>query len=150
MNSGASLCREPIEVGAHAHHHAQARVGERLSQEFGEAPPLVLSGARVKLLALIDIEEEGRRLGLTELLAAALGGVDQVGEGRLALHRLDPVKLPLDALRVGRVELPGVEKAIDQRLDRLRAGLQRQKAPLPAVLEDRRPGVGPRASPGQA
>ena len=112
------------------------------ANEFGEAPPLLLPGAGVKLLALIDVEKKGRRLGLIELLAAALGGVDQVGEGRLALQQLDPLKLPLDALRVGRVELPSVEKTIDQRLDRLGAGLQREEAPLAAVLEDRRPRLG--------
>ena len=135
--------QRPKKVGAHAHHHAQARVGERLGKEFGEAPPLLsLSGARVKLLALIDIEEEGRRLGLAEFLAAALGGVDQMGERRLALQELDPPMLPLDALRVGRLELPSLEETFDQRLDRLGAGLERQKAPLPAVLKDRRPGVG--------
>ena len=57
---------------------------QRLREEFGEAPALALLGAHVKLLALIDVEKEGRRLGLIEFLAAALGGVDQVGQRRLA------------------------------------------------------------------
>jgi len=38
---------------------------------------------------------------------------------------VDPVMLPLDALRIGRVELPCVEEAIDQRLQRIGAGLER-------------------------
>ena len=109
---------------------------------MGEAPPLLLSGARIKLLALIDVEKEGRRPGLLEFVAAALGGVDQVGEGRLVQQKLNPTLLLLHPLGIGGRELPSVEEAIDQRLDGLGAGLQRQKAPLPAVLKDRRPGVG--------
>src|ERR1700722_3994068 len=65
-----------------------------------------------------------------------------MGEGRRALHWLEPLKLPLDPLRVSRVELPCLEKTFDQRVDRLRARLERQKAPLAAVLKDRRPRVG--------
>jgi hypothetical protein len=74
----------PIEVGAHAHHDAQARVGQRPAQKFREAPPLMLLGARVKLLALIDVVKESRRLRLPELLETGLSRVDQVGKSRLA------------------------------------------------------------------
>ena len=132
----------PIEIGAHAQHRAQARVGQRLRQELGKAPPIAFASARVELLALIDIEQESRRLRLIELRAAPFSGLDQIGEHSLALQRLDPAALPLDALRIGRLELPGVEKAIDERLERLGAGLERQKAPLTAALEGRRPGLG--------
>src|SRR5208337_1778713 len=125
-----------------AHHHAQARVGQRPAQELGEAPAVSFCGARVELLALIDIETEGRGLRLVELRAAALGGVDQIGELRLALQKLDPALLLLHALGIGRPELPGVEEAIDQRLDRLVAGPEREEAPLPAVLKDRGPRAG--------
>ena len=62
--------------------------GERLRDEFGEAPPLALPGAHIKLLALIDIEKEGRRLRLIEFLATAVGGVDQIGQRRLAVEKL--------------------------------------------------------------
>ena len=95
---------------------AQARVGQRLSQELGEAPPIALFGARIKLLALIDVEQKGRRLRLTELLEATLGGVDQMGKGSLALEKLDPAKLQLHTLWIGRRKLPGVKETIDQRL----------------------------------
>ena len=125
--------------------------GSASRQEFGEAPPLRLFGARVKLLALIDVEKEGRRLGLTELHAAAFGGLDQIGERRLAVQKLSIQSCcRFVALGIGRLELPGVEEAIDQRLDRLGAGLERQKAPLPAVLKDRRPCLGRSALSGQA
>jgi len=63
---------------------------------------------------------------LIEFLATAVGGLDQIGQRRLAVEKLvDPVMLPLDALRIGRVELPCVEEAIDQRLQRIGAGLER-------------------------
>ena len=73
------------EVGAHAHQHAQARVAEPLREHFGEAPALALLGAHVKLLALIDVKKEGRRLGLIQLLVAALGRVEQVPQRGLAV-----------------------------------------------------------------
>ena len=110
--------------------------GSASRQQFGEAPPLALLGAHVKLLALIDIEEEGRRLGLIELLAAALGGVDQVGQASPCPAKARSSHAAAST-RSGSValELPGVEETIDQRLDRLGAGLQREKAPSPAVLK---------------
>ena len=130
------------EVGAQAHHRAQTRVGQRLREQFGEAPALPLLGAHVKLLALVDVEKEARRLGLIEFLAAALGGVDQIGQRGLAVaQQLDPAMLMLHPLGIGCGELPGVEERLHQRLERIGAGLERQKAPLAAVLKDRRPRI---------
>ena len=135
--------QRPEEVGAQAHHRAQTRVGQRLRDEFGEAPSLPLLGAHIKLLALVDVEKEARRLGLIEFLAAALGGLDQIGQRGLAVaQKLDPAMLLLHPFGIGRRELPGVEERFDQCLERIGAGLKRQKAPLPAVLKNRRPRIG--------
>jgi hypothetical protein len=59
------------EVRPHAHHRAQARVAEVLRQDFREAPALALPGAHVKLLALVDGDEECRWLGLMQLFVVA-------------------------------------------------------------------------------
>ena len=86
---------------------------------------------------------------MTELHAAAFGGLDQIGQRHLAVQKLvDPVMLSSDALGTGRFELPGVEEAIDQRLERIGAGPERQKAPLPAVLKHCRPSLGRRRIAG--
>jgi hypothetical protein len=66
------------EVGAQAHQHHQARVAELLREQLGEAAALAFVGADIELLALVDIEEERRRLGLMELFVTALGGIEQV------------------------------------------------------------------------
>ena len=116
---------------------------KRARDQLGEAPALIVLGARVKLLALVDVEEKARRLCLIELLAAAFGGLDQVRQRRLAVaQQLEPAVLLLGPLEVGGAELPGVEERLDQRLERIGAGLERQVAPLPAVLKNRRPGIG--------
>jgi hypothetical protein len=39
------------------------------------------------LIALIDIEKEGRRLGLFELAVAPFGGIEQVAQRSLALEQ---------------------------------------------------------------
>ena len=88
------------EIGAQAHQAVEARIGDRIGKQMREAGALRLLGADVELLALVDIEEEGRRLGLAELLIAALGGVEQTGERRLAGgERGDPVGETLLPLR---------------------------------------------------
>ena len=99
------------EVGAQAHHRAQARIGQRLREQFGKAPTLAFLGAHIKLFALVDVEKKGRRLGLIEFLAAALGGVDQIGQRGLAVaQKLNPAVLLLHPFGIGRRELPGVEE----------------------------------------
>ena len=143
LNSGVVVLQMAEEVGAHAHDGAQARVRQRLREQLGKAPALALLGAHVELLALVDIEKKGRRLGLIELLAAALGRVDQIAERRFAVaQELDQAVLLLDPLEIGGGELPGVEERFHQRLERVGAGLERQKAPLAAVPKGGGPGIG--------
>ena len=101
----------------------------------------MLLGAHVEFLALIDVEKEGRRLGLVEFLTPAFGGVDQIGERGLAEQKLDPAMLLLHPLRISRIVLPGIEERLHQRLEWIGAGLDREKAPLAAVLKDRRPNI---------
>ena len=128
------------EIGAQAHQGVEARIGNGIGEQAREGGALRFLGADVELLALIDIEEEGRRLGLAELLVAALGGVEQAGERRLAGgERADPVAAPLLPFRVGRIDLPGPEEGLDQRLDGVGARLHLEEAPAPAVVKGRRP-----------
>src|SRR5215471_20365794 len=70
------------KVGADAHHDVQTRVENAVNQYLREAPTRVLFGAYVKLLALIDVEEECRRLGLTQFIAVARGSrVQKIAQG---------------------------------------------------------------------
>ena len=85
---------------------------------------------------------KSRRLGLVEFLAAALGGVNQIGQRPLAvLQHLDPAILLLGPLGIGRRKLPGIEERLHQSLERIGTSLQRQEAPLPAVPEGCGPSV---------
>src|SRR5437667_6397543 len=111
-----------------------------MSENFGEALTLPLLRARVKLLALIDVKKKAGRLGLAEFLATALGGIDQIAQrGFAAVQGLHPAVLACHPLGVGCRELPGVEERFHQRLERIGARLERKKAPLAAVLKNRRP-----------
>ena len=109
-----------------------------MRKDFREAAALPLLGAHVKLLALIDIEEEGRRLGLIELLVAALGLVEQIGKmGLTSLSSSSSTHSFRRLTRAGsmRIELPGLEKCLDQGLDRLDARPDREKAPAAGCRE---------------
>ena len=75
------------KVGPHAHHRPQARVGKALRQDFREALPLALFGADEKLLALVDVKEEFRRLGQMQLVAVArLRRVQKVAQRDLSFE----------------------------------------------------------------
>ena len=108
-----------------------------MRQDFREAAALALLGAHVKLLALIDVEEEGRRLGLVQFLVAALGRVEQIAQGWLLADRaaIDPFVLLLDARRDRSRRTARSKERLDQSLERLGARLEREKAPAAAVVE---------------
>ena len=113
-----------------------------MCDDFGEALTLTLLSTHVKLLALVDVQKKGRRLGLIEFVVAALGGVEQIAQRRLAVaQKLDPAILVLHPLGIGCTELPGIEERPNQRLERLGAGLEGEEAPAAAVLEDLRPRI---------
>jgi hypothetical protein len=131
------------EIGAQAHHRAQARVAQAFGDELRETAALALLGAHVKLLALVDVDEEDRRLGLAQLLQPALGRVEQIAQPGPAFDQaVDPLGLPRCEARVRGIELPQPNERLDQRPDRLRPRLQSEEAPAPAVVKDLRPGGG--------
>ena len=114
------------KVRPHAQHCPQTRVAERMRQDFGEAAALALLGAHVQLLALIDVEKEGRRLGLIQSRGSGARS-RRAGPARWSLaveKQLHPSRYVLDAGGIDRVELPGPEKRLDQSLDRLGARLE--------------------------
>ena len=80
------------------------------------ARALGLLGAHVQFLALVDIEEKGGGLRPIQFLVAALGLVEQIGNGGLSVRvkqQLDPFVPPLDAGGIAGIELPSVEKRLD-------------------------------------
>ena len=67
------------KIGTHAHQRVQARVGYTLRNHLREPPALALLGAYVKLLPLIDVEQERWRLGLMQRVAVTrLSRIEQV------------------------------------------------------------------------
>jgi hypothetical protein len=61
---------------------------------------------------------------LVEFHTAALGGLDQIGETGLALQKLGPAELLFHPVGIGCRELPSIEEALNQRLERVGAGLE--------------------------
>ena len=128
----------PEEVGAQAHHRAQARVRQRLRDAV----------QRSAVAAAPRRERKAPRLGRCRERSWA-AWVDRVPSRRrsVASIKSDNVALPSATARSSRAaasprsgsvaaELPSVEERLDQRFERIGAGLKRQKAPLPAVLKD--------------
>src|SRR5262249_57094491 len=120
-------------TGAQAHQRAAGGVAEAFADELREAAPLALLGAHVKLLALVDVDEEDRRLGLAQLLQPALGRIEQIAQRVPAFDQaVDPLGLPCCEARVRGIELPQPNERLDQRPDRLRPPPQSDEAPPPA------------------
>ena len=99
-------------------------------------PALALLRAHVKLLALVDIDEECGRLRLIELVAVAqLRGVEQVAQADGAVEKIiDPARLQLRPFGIGRIELPSAKKRLDQLPERLGSRIELQHAPAAAKL----------------
>ena len=75
---------------------------------------------------------------MKELLIAALGRIEQPPQGGATIEQpVDPTFLPLFPFRVGGIVSPCSQEGLDQRFDRLRAGLERKEAPAAAVFEGR-------------
>jgi hypothetical protein len=72
----------------------------------------------VKLLTLIDVEQEGRRLRLMQLVEVAqFRGIEQVAQGHWAVHKIaDPTRLQLCPGGIDCIELPSAQKRLDQRV----------------------------------
>ena len=139
-NSSGSLWSAPKKSERMLIRPVKTRVGDGIGEHPARSRRAGIPGADVKLLALIDIEEEGRRLRLAELLIAALGGIEQAGERRLpGGERGDPVGTPLLPLGIGGIDLPGLEEGLDQRLDGVGARLHLEEAPAPTVVKGGRP-----------
>jgi hypothetical protein len=85
------------------------RRGSRPLKQFGKAATLLLHGAHVEFLTLIDIWTEGRWRGLIEFVAASFSGFNQVRHCGLAVTQtLDPAFQMVQSLRIGCSELPCV------------------------------------------
>ena len=103
----------------------QTRIGNALRNHLRKPAALALLGAHVKLLALIDIEEKGGRLGLIQFLVAGARS-HRAGRavGLAVAQELDPAILLLLPLRGSVASNCHVsQKWLDQRLDRLGPGL---------------------------
>ena len=88
---GLVVLQPPEEVGPQTHERMEALVVEPLRDELREAVPLALLGTHVKLLALVDIEKEGCRLGLFQFSVPALSGIEQVAQRGFAVpQEFDP------------------------------------------------------------
>ena len=69
------------EVGAQAHHRAQPPVAETDRDEFRKAAALPLLGAQVKLFALVDVEQKGRRGRLLDVVAITrFGCIEEIAQ----------------------------------------------------------------------
>ena len=64
--SGSSFCSAPKKSERMLIIARSRGSRKTLRKDFRETPALALLGAHVKLLALVDIQEEGRRLGLAQ------------------------------------------------------------------------------------
>jgi hypothetical protein len=53
-----------------------------MGEDFREASTLRLLGSHIKVLTLVDVEKKGAPTGLIEFFVAALGGVEQIAQGR--------------------------------------------------------------------
>src|SRR5215216_5403899 len=109
----------------------------------------MLLGAHIQFFALIDVEEKGGGLNPIKFLVTALGFVEQIGKSGLPVRveqQLEPFVPVLDTSGITSVELPSIEKRLDQRLQRLGSGLQGEETPASAFLKSLRPSAG-RASP---
>ena len=142
------------KIRTHAHQRVQTRIGNACSNHLRKPAALVLLGANVQLLALVDIEEKGRR-----------AWSDPVPCSGARWRRADRAAWPCRRAtarsshsaastrsRISRVKLPSVEKRLDQRLERLGPWLEREEAPAAAFLKGMRPARAlhphPRAMPG--
>ena len=113
-----------------------------MREDFGEASTLTLLSTHVKLLALVDVQKKGWRLGLIEFVVATRSGVEQIAQRRRAVaQQIDPAILLLHPLGIGCTELPRIEECFGQRPERLDAGLEGEEAPLAAVLKGLRPRI---------
>lgn len=106
-----------------------------MCEQLRKPLPLLLPAAHVKLLALVDVKHEGRRLWLVEFCTAALGRLNEVRKRPVAKQQFYPAFLFSDAL-VFCFELPNIEERIDQRFKRIGTGLEREEAPLPTILKN--------------
>ncbi len=92
---GRIVLQRAEEIRAQAHQRAQPRIAEALGQQRRKTPALTFLGPHVELFALIDVNEEGRRLGLIELLVAPFRGIEQIVQRAfLIAQNFDPSILP--------------------------------------------------------
>src|SRR5215472_7350590 len=107
------------KVRSQAHEFTQAWIAKRLRNEFRKAATLPFLRTDIKLLALIDVEQERGSFGQIEFLVTALGRIEQATQCRAAVQQpLSPASLPFLPLRVGRIELPRPKERLNQCLDR--------------------------------
>ena len=78
VEQGLVALQRAEEIGTDAHERVQARIAKTPRKDFGEAAALARFGAHIKLLALIDVQEEGGWLGLIQFLLSTLGLVEQI------------------------------------------------------------------------
>ncbi len=138
------------EVGPQAHQREQPRIGEALRHHRGEAAALAFLRPDIEFLALVDVEQiAGGRLQ-SGPAQVAVGLVEQAREavpaGEEARH---PGGLERLAVGIAPGEVPLLEEALDQTLERRRARAHGQHAETAAAGETRRPGgAGDAVRPG--
>src|SRR5262249_24049565 len=85
LKSGSSFCSSPRKSERMLISMLRRRVGYTLRNQLRESSALALLGAYVKLLPLIDVEQERRRLGLMQRVAVKrLRRIEQVPQCDLA------------------------------------------------------------------
>jgi hypothetical protein len=119
VEQGLVALQRAHEIRTDAHKRAQTWIAKTLHEDFREAPALAQLGPHIKLLALIDVQEKGRRLGLRQFHLPTLGLVEQLRQARFPVvveQQFHPfVALP-DAGWIACVELPCRKKCLDQGL----------------------------------
>src|ERR1700686_3426834 len=96
------------EDGPQAHHCTQASIAKALRQDFRETAAVAFFRAHVKLLPLVDVDEECGRLWLMQLVAVAcLRRIEKVAQLHLPIEKFaDPARMEFRSFWIDRLELP--------------------------------------------
>src|SRR5437899_4460025 len=100
----------------------------------------MLRCTKVKLFALIDVEQEHRWLRLAKLLQTALGCVEEIAQVGVALGEpVGPLVPASHTAGIARIKLPQPQKRLDQPPYWLGSRPAREKAPAAAGANRLRP-----------
>src|SRR5262245_47789818 len=104
--------------------------------------PLSLFSAHIKVFALVDVKEDGRRRRLPQFSQTILRSVEKAAQARFV--RLQPFSPFIEAFLptwISRIELPCPNKGFDQRPNWVGTRPQTEKTPTTTVAKGWWPGA---------